>query len=115
MSTNNEDKSTNTLGDNKMHHAGKEAERLDRIEDKLDHLAEAFHKLARIEERMAHYHEGIARMGCRFDDHEERLRLMEEMTKRNAVVVSHVERFGWLIISTGVGLWLWWVMGGNGT
>jgi DNA repair ATPase RecN len=118
MNDDNNNSNNNNVGNdmnNTPKSPNKEVDRLDRIEGKLDNLAEAFNKLARIEERMSHYHEGIARMGCRFDDHEERLRLMEEMTKRNAVVVSHVEKFGWLLISTAVGLWLWWVMGGNST
>ena len=72
--------------------------RLARIESKLDKLTDVVVQLATIEERQTALNEGLKRLGGRTDDHEKRLRPLEN----KLATVGWIERVVWIIIALGV-------------
>ena len=65
-------------------------------------------KIARLEERSNSHDVKIKLLEeTVYEKHEERLKKMEQVTARNAIVVSYVERLGWTIILAAVSSFHW--------
>ena len=80
------------------------SDRLDRIDVKLDKLSEAVSQLARIEERISHQTESMGQIDTRISDMESRIRALEFQSNSRGVVISYFERFGWILVTTAIGL-----------
>lgn len=78
--------------------------RLDRIDTKLDKLTDAISQLARIEERISHQNQNMIQLDAQFKDMEDRIRQLEYQGGTRGVLLRHIERFGWLLISAVIGL-----------
>ena len=86
--------------------------RLSRIENKLDQLTEAFHQLARLDQQILNQQDNLSRLNAKIDEQEKRIRCLEQTTKVNKQVISNIERFTWILISSGVGLFVWYLQQG---
>lgn len=71
--------------------------RLGRIEDEIKSIADALNHLTRVDERLKQHRDSI-------DDHEERLRGLEQKQQKQSGVVSAIERLCWIAVTIGVGL-----------
>ncbi len=71
--------------------------RLGRIEDEIKTIAEALQHLTRVDERLRQHRDNI-------DDHEERLRTLEQVQQKSSGVVTAWERVGWIALTVGVGV-----------
>lgn len=71
--------------------------RLGRIEDEIKSIADALNHLTRVDERLKQHRDSI-------DDHEERLRGLEQKQQKQSGVVSAVERLCWIAVTIGVAL-----------
>ena len=80
------------------------SDRLDRIDVKLDKLSEAVSQLARIEERIAHQTEGMSQLDSRLNDMETRIRSLELQSSSRGIIIAHIERFGWILVTALVGV-----------
>ena len=78
--------------------------RLDQIDSKLDKLSDAVTRLATIEERMVHQTTTLHGLNRKLDDSEKRIRMLESQASARGVVLASVERFGWLILTTVIGV-----------
>ncbi len=79
-------------------------QRLDQIDNKLDKLSDAVTRLATIEERMVHQTTSLDSMNRKLEDSEKRIRHLERQASARGVVLASVERFGWLILTTIIGI-----------
>jgi septation ring formation regulator EzrA len=70
--------------------------RLGRIEDEIKTIAEALQHLTRVDERLRQHRDNI-------DDHEDRLRSLEQVQQKSSGVVTAWERVGWIVLTVGVG------------
>jgi len=80
------------------------SDRLDKIDVKLDKLSEAVSHLARIEERIAHQTENVGQLDGRLNSLENRIRALEMQGTSRGVILAGIERFGWITITTLVGI-----------
>ncbi|WP_263322576.1 hypothetical protein [Endozoicomonas sp. Mp262] len=87
------------------------SKRLDQIDSKLDKLSDAVSRLAMIEERITHQTTGLNRQNERLDGHEKRLRQLEFQSSTRGVVLSYIERFGWLLLTASIGLLSYFLRG----
>lgn len=71
--------------------------RLGRIEDEIKSIAEALRHLTRVDERLKQHRDSI-------DDHEDRLRHLEQQAQKSSGVVTATERVVWIVITIGLGL-----------
>lgn len=71
--------------------------RLGRIEDEIKSIADALNHLTRVDERLKQHRDSI-------DDHEERLRGLEQKQQKQSGVVSAIERLCWVAVTIGVAL-----------
>jgi len=74
-----------------------------RIEQKLDTLSEVLIQLARIEERQIVHLNDMQQIKAEVGEHDERIRKIEQVTQKNAVSVSNIERFGWIAMTAAIG------------
>lgn len=72
-------------------------QRLGRIEDEMKSIADALRHLTRVDERLKQHRDSI-------DDHEERLRGLEQKQQKQSGIVSAAERVGWIVLTVGVGV-----------
>ena len=79
-------------------------QRLDQIDNKLDKLSDAVTRLATIEERMVHQTTTLDSLNRKLEDSEKRIRSLERQASARGVVLASVERFGWLILTTVIGI-----------
>ncbi len=79
-------------------------QRLDQIDNKLDKLSDAVTRLATIEERMVHQTTTLDSLNRKLEDSEKRIRSLERQVSARGVVLASVERFGWLILTTVIGI-----------
>ena len=80
------------------------SDRLDRIDVKLDKLSEAISQLARIEERISHQNDNMNQVDSKLSDLEARIRTLELQGSSRGVVIGSIERFGWIVISSLIGI-----------
>ena len=80
------------------------SDRLDRIDIKLDKLSEAISQLARIEERISHQNDNMNQVDSKLSDLEARIRTLELQGSSRGVVIGSIERFGWIVISSLIGI-----------
>ena len=65
-------------------------------------------RLARLDEKVKGHDKKITDLEREvYEKHEERMKKMEQVTARNAVIVSYVERLGWAIIVALVSSFHW--------
>ena len=79
-------------------------QRLDQIDSKLDKLSDAVSRLAAVEERLIHQTTTLDSLNRKLEDSEERIRSLERQASARGVVLASVERFGWLILTTVIGV-----------
>jgi septal ring factor EnvC (AmiA/AmiB activator) len=79
-------------------------QRLDQIDGKLDKLSDAVSRLAAVEERLIHQNHTLDNLNHKLEDSEKRIRLLEHQASARGVVLASVERFGWLILTTTIGI-----------
>ncbi|MTI13020.1 hypothetical protein [Sansalvadorimonas verongulae] len=79
-------------------------QRLDQIDTKLDKLSDAVTRLATIEERMVHQTTTLDSLNRKLEDSEKRIRNLESQASARGVVLASVERFGWLVLTTVIGV-----------
>ena len=79
-------------------------QRLDQIDSKLDKLSDAVSRLAAVEERLIHQTTTLDRLNRKLEDSEKRIRILERQASARGVVLASVERFGWLILTTTIGI-----------
>lgn len=71
--------------------------RLGRIEDEMRSIAQALNHLTRVDERLKQHRDSI-------DDHEERLRVLEQSGNKTKGTVQTAERVVWLLVTIGLAL-----------
>ena len=79
-------------------------QRLDQIDGKLDKLSDAISRLAAVEERLIHQTTTLNGLDRKLEDSEKRIRHLESQASARGVVLASVERFGWLILTTIIGI-----------
>ncbi|MCL6270268.1 hypothetical protein M3P05_10075 [Sansalvadorimonas sp. 2012CJ34-2] len=79
-------------------------QRLDQIDGKLDKLSDAISRLAAVEERLIHQTTTLNGLDRKLEDSEKRIRYLESQASARGVVLASVERFGWLILTTIIGI-----------
>ncbi|WP_281647593.1 hypothetical protein [Parendozoicomonas sp. Alg238-R29] len=79
-------------------------QRLDQIDGKLDKLSDAVSRLAAVEERLIHQTTTLDSLNRKLEDSEKRIRTLERQASARGVVLASVERFGWLILTTVIGV-----------
>ena len=79
-------------------------QRLDQIDSKLDKLSDAISRLAAVEERLIHQTTTLNGLNRKLEDSEKRIRHLERQASARGVVLASVERFGWLILTTLIGI-----------
>ena len=79
-------------------------QRLDQIDSKLDKLSDAVSRLAAVEERLIHQTTTLDSLSRKLEDSEKRIRTLERQASARGVVLASVERFGWLILTTIIGI-----------
>ena len=79
-------------------------QRLDQIDSKLDKLSDAVSRLAAVEERLIHQTTTLDAVNRKLEDSEKRIRTLERQASARGVVLASVERFGWLILTTLIGV-----------
>ncbi len=79
-------------------------QRLDQIDTKLDKLSDAVTRLATIEERMVHQTTTLDSLNRKLEESDKRIRSLERQASARGVVLASVERFGWLILTTIIGI-----------
>ena len=82
-----------------------EKTRLDRIEEKIDMLADAVVSIARAEEKIHSLEDKVVTvwssvddLHSKFDEIEERIRLVECQIEASKQTISSILQFGWLVI-----------------
>ena len=80
------------------------SDRLDRIDVKLDKLSEAISQPARIEERVSHQNDNTNQEDSKLSDLEARIRTLELQGSSRGVVIGSIERFGWIVITSLIGI-----------
>lgn len=85
--------------------------RLDQIDAKLDKLSDAVSRLAMIEERISNQTTTFTRQNERLDNQEKRIRSLEFQSSRRGVMLNYVERFGWIVLTAGIGLVSYYLRG----
>ena len=71
---------------------------------KLDKLSDAVTRLATIEERMVHQTTTLDSLNRKLEESDKRIRSLERQASARGVVLASVERFGWLILTTVIGV-----------
>lgn len=71
--------------------------RLGVIESEIKSIAEALRHLTRVDERLKQHRDSI-------DDHEDRLRNLEQSAQKQSGIVSAAERMIWIVVTIGLGL-----------
>lgn len=71
--------------------------RLGRIENEIKTIAEALQHLTRVDERLRQHRDDI-------EDHEDRLRLLEQAKQKNTGMVTAGERVIWIALTIGAGV-----------
>ncbi len=61
-------------------------------------------RLAAIEERMVHQATTLDSPNRKLEESDKRIRLLERQASARGVVLASVERFGWLILTTVIGV-----------
>ncbi len=79
-------------------------QRLDQIDSKRDKLSDAVTRLATIEERMVHQTTTLDSLNRKLEESDKRIRSLERQASARGVVLASVERFGWLILTTVIGV-----------
>ncbi len=79
-------------------------QRLDQIDTKLDKLSDTVTRLATIEERMVHQTTTHDSLNRKLEESDKRIRSLERQASARGVVLASVERFGWLILTTVIGV-----------
>ena len=79
-------------------------QRLDQIDSKLDKLSDAVSRLAAVEERLIHQTTTLDSLNRKLEDSEKRIRTLERQASARGVVLASVERFGWMILTTIIGI-----------
>jgi peptidoglycan hydrolase CwlO-like protein len=82
-----------------------EKTRLDRIEEKIDKLADAVVSIARAEEKIHSLEDKVVTvwssvddLHTKFDEIEERIRLLECQIEASKQTISNIVQFGWLVV-----------------
>ena len=82
-----------------------ESTRLDRIEEKIDKLADAVVSIARAEEKIHSLEDKVVTvwssvddLHTKFDEIEERIRLLECQIEASKQTISNIVQFGWLVV-----------------
>ena len=79
-------------------------QRLDQIDTKLDKLSDAVSRLAAVEERLIHQTSSLDSLNRKLEESEQRIRLLEHQAGARGVVLASIERFGWLLLTTALGV-----------
>ncbi len=79
-------------------------QRLDQIDSKLDKLSDAVTRLATIEERMVHQTTTLDSLNRKLEESDKRIRSLERQASARGVVLASAELFGWLILTTVIGV-----------
>ena len=79
-------------------------QRLDQIDNKLDKLSDAVSRLAAVEERLIHQTSSLDSLNRKLEESEQRIRTLEHQAGARGVVLASIERFGWLVLTTALGI-----------
>lgn len=74
------------------------------VREDLRELTAAFRELIRMDGDMRRINDALARIGAQVDDHEKRLRLLENGHAADGVRIGGNERIVWLFVTVAAGL-----------
>ena len=81
----------------------KQAERMDRIEQKIDKLSEVLVQMARVEERLLNQEDDHKQLRKDISDLSDKVSEMEKVVQKNQITVNIINKISWIIITGVVG------------